>query len=550
MKSGFVERTLAGLIAASDYAASAEQLAAARGALQAIDPRVKVAGLFALVLAAAAARNLPTVAGLFVSALLLAGISRIRFQRLAGWVWTPVLFFTGTIALPAVFLTPGRALAAWGPVAIAAPGLDSAALLVARAETAATLSALLVLTTPWPWVLKSLRVFRARSWWRHSGHDLPLHFRDSGNRARHVRVAQEPHRGIAGARRTPPAGRPPSACSSVRACNSAPTSTWPCSPAAFAARSTCWTISAPAPPIGCWLRRFRPPRRRRPVVGTMTAPEHRRSQLRSSTSKACPIATTRSPPSTDVSLAIPAGKRVALLGANGSGKSTLLRLLDGLYFPDSGAISFHGQPLASERLEDDRFAFDFRRRVGLVFQNPDVQLFNPTVFDEVAFAPLQLRWPKRRDRPPRCRRARPDGDRPSANRPPHRLSGGEKKRVALASVLVLDPEVLLLDEPTAALDPRSQSQIIDLLIGWGDGRKTVITATHDLGLVEDIADYCFLLQHGKLVAAEGEPGAVLRDQALLESSNLIHAHRHRHADGGFTHSHPHTHPHSHPQGHD
>lgn len=160
MKSGFVERTLAGLIAASDYAASAEQLAAARGALQAIDPRVKVAGLFALVLAAAAARNLPTVAGLFVSALLLAGISRIRFQRLAGWVWTPVLFFTGTIALPAVFLTPGRALAAWGPVAIAAPGLDSAALLVARAETAATLAALLVLTTPWPWVLKSLRVFR------------------------------------------------------------------------------------------------------------------------------------------------------------------------------------------------------------------------------------------------------------------------------------------------------------------------------------------------------------------------------------------------------
>ena len=208
------------------------------------------------------------------------------------------------------------------------------------------------------------------------------------------------------------------------------------------------------------------------------------------------------------------GKRVALLGANGSGKSTLLRLLDALYFPDSGSISFHGQPLDQDRFEDDRFAFDFRRRVGLVFQNPDVQLFNPTVFDEVAFAPLQLRWTKEEI----VRRVDQMLDMMEIghlkDRPPHRLSGGEKKRVALASVLVLDPEVLLLDEPTAALDPRSQSQIIDLLIGWGDGSKTVITATHDLGLVEDIADYCFVLQHGR-IAAEGNPADVLRDTELL-----------------------------------
>jgi cobalt/nickel transport system ATP-binding protein len=125
------------------------------------------------------------------------------------------------------------------------------------------------------------------------------------------------------------------------------------------------------------------------------------------------------------------------------------------------------------------------------------------------------------------------------NRPPHRLSGGEKKRVAIASVLVLDPEVLLLDEPTAALDPRSQSQIIDLLIGWGDGRKTVITATHDLGLVEDIADYCFVLRGGK-VAAEGNPSDILRDVTILEQANLVHAHRHLHAPGDV-HPHPHRH---------
>jgi cobalt/nickel transport system ATP-binding protein len=212
-------------------------------------------------------------------------------------------------------------------------------------------------------------------------------------------------------------------------------------------------------------------------------------------------------------------------------------LLDVLYVPASGSISFHGEALDLARFEDDRFAFDFRRRVGMVFQNPDVQLFNPTVFDEIAFAPLQLLW----SRDKIIQRVEQMLDlleiRHLRNRPPHRLSGGEKKRVAIASVLVLDPEVLLLDEPTAALDPRSQSQIIDLLIGWGDGSKTVITATHDLGLVEDIADYCFVLQNGR-IAAQGNPAEVLRNTDLLAHANLIHAHRHHRWD---VHAHPHRH---------
>jgi cobalt/nickel transport system ATP-binding protein len=245
----------------------------------------------------------------------------------------------------------------------------------------------------------------------------------------------------------------------------------------------------------------------------------------------------------NVSLSIETGKRIALLGANGSGKSTLLRLLDALYFADTGSVLFHGCVLHADAFGQDEFAFDFRRRVGLVFQNPDVQLFNPTVFDEVAFAPLQLRWPKEQivERVSSVLDLMDIGHLKS--RPPHRLSGGEKKRVALASVLVLDPEVLLLDEPTAGLDPRSESQIIDMLIAWGDGARTVITATHDLGLVEDIADHCVLLHEGK-IAAEGEPGLLLRDQALLSRTNMVHAHRHRHASG-VVHSHPHTHPHRH-----
>jgi len=243
-----------------------------------------------------------------------------------------------------------------------------------------------------------------------------------------------------------------------------------------------------------------------------------------------------------LSLRVERGERIALVGANGSGKSTLLRLLDGLYFPSSGAIEFDGHPLTASHLQDEQFSFAFRRRVAMVFQNPDAQLFNPTVFDEIAYGPLQLHWQKEE----LMRRV----DEVLAfmqleavkDRPPYRLSGGEKKRVALASALVLDPEVLLLDEPTASLDPRSQSQIVDLIQQWKGTAKTVITATHQIEILEDIADRVVILDAGK-VLAEGTPAQILSNSELLLRANLVHAHRHSH--GSVTHSHPHLHGHSH-----
>jgi cobalt/nickel transport system ATP-binding protein len=241
----------------------------------------------------------------------------------------------------------------------------------------------------------------------------------------------------------------------------------------------------------------------------------------------------------NLSLSIKQNQRVAILGANGSGKSTFLRLLDALYFPDNGTISAFGENLTEEAFRDEEFAFRFRRRVAFVFQNPDVQLFNPTVFDELAFGPLQLRWSKDEIR----RRVNETLEMMEIahlkDRSPHRLSGGEKKRVALASVLILEPEVLLLDEPTAALDPKSQGRVVDFLVGWGGAAKTVVTATHDLDIVEDIADYCFVFQNGR-VAREGTPARILADNELLEKTNLIHAHRHAHSSG-IVHSHSHLH---------
>ena len=243
-----------------------------------------------------------------------------------------------------------------------------------------------------------------------------------------------------------------------------------------------------------------------------------------------------------LSLQIEQGQRVALLGANGSGKSTLLRILDALYFPAAGSMSLFGEVATAKRFQEDSFAFAFRRRVALVFQNPDVQLFNPTVFDEVAYGPLQMQWSKDEVVSKVNQTLEFMGITHLKERPPYRLSGGEKKRVALASVLVLDPDVLLLDEPTSTLDPRGQSQLVDLIQQWKGTTKTVVTATHQLDIVEDIADRIFVLDAGTLLAT-GTPAEILSNRDLLLRANLVHAHRHSHGD--VIHSHPHSHRHSH-----
>ena len=229
----------------------------------------------------------------------------------------------------------------------------------------------------------------------------------------------------------------------------------------------------------------------------------------------------------DLNLSVKAGEQLCLLGANGSGKSTFLRLLGGLAFAQQGEVRFENKVLSEQAFRNDAFAFDFRRRVGIVFQNPDVQLFNPTVFDELAFGPLQLRWPEDRIR---SRAEDVMAEMQIAHlqsRPPHRLSGGEKKRVAIASVLILQPEVLLLDEPTAALDPKSEERILALLSSWTGTSKTVVIATHDLGSMERISTRCALFENGR-IAAQGEPLAILHDLPLLERVHLIQAPRHTH----------------------
>jgi cobalt/nickel transport system ATP-binding protein len=242
-----------------------------------------------------------------------------------------------------------------------------------------------------------------------------------------------------------------------------------------------------------------------------------------------------------VSLSVSVGERVAILGSNGSGKSTLLKMMDGLYFPTTGAVRAFGRPLTEGAFQDAAFNFAFRRRVGLVFQDSDVQLFSPSVWDEVAFAPLQLGLS--RDEVI----ARVDGALAALrieklrDRAPHRLSGGEKKRVALASVLSLNPDVWLMDEPTAGLDPRSQAWLVDFIIEQGEAGKTIVTATHDLNIVESIADCVYVLDEEHRLVAHGTPAEILSNRSLLVACNLMHEHRHRHAGTAEEHTHPHLH---------
>lgn len=248
-----------------------------------------------------------------------------------------------------------------------------------------------------------------------------------------------------------------------------------------------------------------------------------------------------------VSVTVSAGERVAILGANGCGKTTLLKLLGGLMFPQKGSYRAFGREITEGLLLRDPFGMFFRKEVGILFQNCDAQLFNPSVEDEVAFGPLQVN-----ESPEAVRRVVAEamgtfGLRGLAGRPPFALSGGEKKKVALASVMVMDPQVLLLDEPTAGLDPRSSQTLVDLIREAQANGKTVITATNDLHIVAEIASRILVFGEDRRILASGPPEEILTNRAILLAANLVHAHRHAH--GALWHAHEHEHPgpdHRHP----
>jgi cobalt/nickel transport system ATP-binding protein len=238
-----------------------------------------------------------------------------------------------------------------------------------------------------------------------------------------------------------------------------------------------------------------------------------------------------------VTLRVERGEKVALLGANGCGKSTLLKVLDGLLFADSGAYAAFGEAVTEDALEDEQFNAGFRARVGFVFQNSDAQVFSSSVREEIAFGPLNMGLPAAEVE------RRVDDTLTMldigalADRAPYQLSGGQKKRVAIASVLVMNPEVLLFDEPTAALDPRTQRWLTELIVELNRAGKTIVLATHDLECLDLLADRCAVFSEEHRIVASGPTDQILADRPLLRSVNLVHAHTHAH--DGVIHTHEH-----------
>src|SRR5438309_11007007 len=229
----------------------------------------------------------------------------------------------------------------------------------------------------------------------------------------------------------------------------------------------------------------------------------------------------RFPALDDVSLAVAPQEKVALLGANGCGKSTLLKVLDGLVFPDEGAYEAFGAKVTDTTLEDEQFNRGFRSRIGFVFQNSDAQVFSPTVREEVAFGPLNMGLHRGVVEARVADTLEMLDIADLADRAPYQLSGGQKKRVAIASVLVMNPEVLLFDEPTAALDPRTQQWLIELIVELNRAGKTIVLATHDLDTLDVLADRCLVFSEEHRIVGEGAPADIMGDRQMLLDVNLI-----------------------------
>lgn len=211
-----------------------------------------------------------------------------------------------------------------------------------------------------------------------------------------------------------------------------------------------------------------------------------------------------------IDLAIAAGEKVAVVGPNGAGKSTLLLHLNGIFEPSHGSIR------VGDLVVDRSTVRRVRARVGVVFQDPDDQLFSPTVFEDVAFGPLHMGVPNE-DIHHRVERALAAvGMTGFERRMPHRLSLGQRKRVALATVLSMDPQVLVFDEPSAGLDPRGRREFIKLLRGMS---HTIVASTHDMRLVADVFERVVMMDDG-LIVADGSTASILSDDRLLEAHGL------------------------------
>ena len=223
----------------------------------------------------------------------------------------------------------------------------------------------------------------------------------------------------------------------------------------------------------------------------------------------------------DINLHISKGESIAFIGPNGSGKSTLMKLINGIISPDCGIYEFNGEVITTKKLQDGKFSKSFHKKIGFVFQNADVQLFCSDVYDEIAFGLRQMGMKESEviERVDDCLRLLSIED--LRHRQPYHLSGGEKRKVSIASVLALNPEVLVLDEPMNGLDPKTKRFLKELIMNLNKAGKTILCSTHDFEYVEGIFKRVIVFSNEHTVIRDDDYDKVIKDTAFLYENNII-----------------------------
>lgn len=217
----------------------------------------------------------------------------------------------------------------------------------------------------------------------------------------------------------------------------------------------------------------------------------------------------------DINIKINEGEKVAIMGPNGAGKSTLFLHFNGLKEPDSGNIEVDGEKMVYNKKE----LLEIRQKVGIVFQNPNDQLFAPSVEEDVAFGPMNLGLPIEEVEKRTAEALELVEMSDSKDKPPHHLSGGQQKKVAIAGIIAMRPEIMILDEPTAGLDPQGVDQILEILNKLNEEGMTIVISSHDVEMINDFADHIFVLKEGKIIG-DGTPDEIFSNHELLEKANL------------------------------
>ena len=214
----------------------------------------------------------------------------------------------------------------------------------------------------------------------------------------------------------------------------------------------------------------------------------------------------------DINMDILPNKRTAILGANGSGKTTLIYHLNGIFLPQEGRVSIGGLPVEKKNLEE------IRRRLGLLFDNPDNQLFSTTVYNDIAFGPRNLKLKEEEVEARVLRVLKNIGIKDLKDRPPYNLSLGQKKKVAIAGLLAMEPEILVCDEPFSGLDPRSGGQLMEIINNLNSRGTTLVIITHDVNMAYAWAEQVIIMKEGKILV-EGD-SSLLRDEDLMKEASL------------------------------